>query len=91
MFQASFDNSPLIVTLSRSMSVIEDDEVEEMREIERGPNKLSPSQSRVDARSGYWLLKCANAKLPSSRATLRSPSPLRTVLDTFASHGSSIQ
>ena len=29
--------------------------------------------------------------LPSSRATLRSPSPLRTVHDTFASHGSSIQ
>ena len=32
-----------------------------------------------------------SGKLPSSRATLRSPSPLRTVHDTFASHGSSIQ
>ena len=31
------------------------------------------------------------AFLPSSRATLRPPSPLRTVRDTFASHGSSIQ
>jgi hypothetical protein len=31
------------------------------------------------------------AFLPSSRATLRSPSPLRTVPDTFASHGSSVQ
>jgi hypothetical protein len=29
--------------------------------------------------------------LPSSRTTLRSSSPLGTVLDTFASHGSSIQ
>src|SRR5260370_23172275 len=31
------------------------------------------------------------AFLPSSRATLRSPGPLRTVLDTFASHASIIR
>ena len=37
------------------------------------------------------LPPASSARLPSSQATLRSPGPLRTVLDTFASHGSSIQ
>ena len=35
-----------------------------------------------------FLLKCAS---PSSRAPSRRPSPLRTVRETFASHGSSTQ
>ena len=63
-------------------------EVEDRRtsHLRRSRNYRSLPVGRIVGISDKW-----SGKLPSSRATLRSPSPLRTVHDTFVSHGSSIQ
>src|SRR6266853_520859 len=56
-----------------------------------GPALELPEKAKSPRTPKRFRHMISFAFLPSSRTTLRSSSPLGTVRDTFASHGSSIQ